>query len=79
MQKNTDLLAHGNTILTRRQALWAFGKYCEGYSQRILADCLYVHENTIRNTFRRKGWKRPAGMGYRKHLPPLQYPGEGRW
>ena len=82
VQKDTkleDLLAHGRTILTHHQALWAFGKYCEGYSQRILADCLYVHKNTIHNTFRRKGWKRPAGTGYRKYLPPLKYPGEGKW
>ena len=79
MQKNTDLLAHGNTILTRHQTLWAFGKYCEGYSQRILADCLYVHENPIRTPSGVRDGNGRQGLVGRKHLPPLKYPGQGRW
>lgn len=50
-------------VLSEEKIMWAYEKWCLGYSKKEIADALFVHENTIDGYFRRRKLK--------KKKPPL--------
>lgn len=48
-----------NKFLTKEEEKWAYKKWCEGYTQRQIADALYVCERTVRRSLKNKPRIRP--------------------
>ena len=48
-----------NFALTKKQIEWAYDKWCLGYTQRQIADALYVCEKTVQRALKGKQRIRP--------------------
>lgn len=53
--------------LTKEQIEWAYDKWCLGYTQRQIADALYVCEKTIQRVLKGKPRIRPI-LEYHENL-----------
>ena len=46
-------------VMTKHEEEWAYAKWCESYTQRQIADALYVCERTVRRSLKNKPRIRP--------------------
>lgn len=54
-----ELYETSRSALSTKQKKWAYEKWCQGYTQRQIADALFVCEKTIHRALKNKPKKRP--------------------
>ena len=54
-----ELYETSRSALSTKQKEWAYEKWCQGYTQRQIADALFVCEKTIRRALKNKPKTRP--------------------